>query len=144
MKLYTVSFIFTPDFSQVLLVHKLAPEWQIGKLNGVGGKIEEGETPLACIVREVKEETNLDTDSSSWIHVGAMSGTSWHLELFTYIYEGSTRDAITAGKEKIEWFSVDDLPDSVIFNLKWLIPLCIELIRNRRGELDYSTISINI
>ena len=30
-----------------------------GKYIGVGGKIEEGETPLQCVIREVEEETSL-------------------------------------------------------------------------------------
>ena len=32
----------------------------LGIWNGVGGKIEENETPLECGIREVKEETGLD------------------------------------------------------------------------------------
>ena len=59
MKNYTVAFIFTPSLDKVLLIHKISPEWQRGKLNGIGGKIEPNETNLACIIREVKEETNL-------------------------------------------------------------------------------------
>jgi len=31
-----------------------------GQWNGVGGKIEDGETPRACVVREVREETTID------------------------------------------------------------------------------------
>jgi len=32
----------------------------MGCWNGVGGKLEEGESPRACIIREIKEETGLD------------------------------------------------------------------------------------
>lgn len=30
-----------------------------GKYNGLGGKLEEGETPYECVIREVKEESGL-------------------------------------------------------------------------------------
>jgi 8-oxo-dGTP diphosphatase len=144
MKQYTVSFIFTPDLAEVLLVHKLAPEWQVGMLNGVGGKIEPDETALDCIVREVKEETDLTTLHDKWIHFCTMSGTEWHLEVFTYVYDGLPEDAITAGKEQIEWFDVNHLPENVIYNLRWLIPLSIEMIRNKNNLLDYKHITITI
>ncbi|MBI3630915.1 MAG: NUDIX domain-containing protein [Candidatus Sungbacteria bacterium] len=62
MKNYTLGFIFTPSLGRVLLVHKLNPEWQAGKINGGGGKMEAGENPLTCIVREVREETGLITN----------------------------------------------------------------------------------
>ncbi len=39
MKLYVVGFMFTEDEKQVVLIEKKRPEWQAGKLNGVGGKI---------------------------------------------------------------------------------------------------------
>lgn len=31
-----------------------------GLWNGVGGKMEDRETPLECVIREVKEETGID------------------------------------------------------------------------------------
>ena len=33
-----------------------------GKWNGLGGKLEPGETPEQCVIREVAEESGLPTD----------------------------------------------------------------------------------
>ena len=44
----------------VLLVLKDKPEWQKGKLNLPGGKVEDDESPLKAAVRELKEETGYD------------------------------------------------------------------------------------
>ena len=41
---------------KILLVKKDRPAWQSGRLNLVGGKIEEGETPEQAALRELKEE----------------------------------------------------------------------------------------
>lgn len=45
--------------SEILLVKKDRPDWQKGRLNLVGGKIEEGETPEQAALRELQEESGL-------------------------------------------------------------------------------------
>lgn len=61
MKKYTVGFIFSDDFKNVLLIKKTKPADQAGLFNGIGGKFEEFDIDAAaCVSREVKEETGLD------------------------------------------------------------------------------------
>lgn len=64
---YTLGFAFSSDFSKVLLIQKNRPIWQEGKLNGIGGKLEEcDQTPIDGMIREFKEETNIDTSDCRW------------------------------------------------------------------------------
>ena len=56
VKAYTVNFLFTPDGSHVLLQTKDRTDFA-GMLNGVGGKLEPGETDAECALREIREET---------------------------------------------------------------------------------------
>lgn len=70
MKNYVLGFLFT--HSGVVLIQKNTPEWQRGKLNGIGGSIEEGETPYAAMVREFAEETGLQ--QLEWNKLGIMHG----------------------------------------------------------------------
>lgn len=51
---YTLCFLTRGD--EVLMLHRQNPPNR-GLWNGVGGRLEPGETPRACILREVCEET---------------------------------------------------------------------------------------
>ena len=59
MKLSTICYI--DNGSEFLLLHRNKKENDIheGKWVSVGGKFEAGETPEACAIREIKEETGL-------------------------------------------------------------------------------------
>ena len=51
---YTLCFLNRGDY--VLMLHRRNPPNQ-GLWNGVGGHLEPGETPIASVLREVREET---------------------------------------------------------------------------------------
>lgn len=57
MTVYTCAFAFHKN--NVLLIRKAKPDWQAGLLNGIGGKVEDGESIFQATVREFKEETGL-------------------------------------------------------------------------------------
>jgi 8-oxo-dGTP diphosphatase len=52
------TLVFVIDHGRVFLIRKRRGHGQ-GKVNGPGGKVEPGETPVACAVRECQEETGL-------------------------------------------------------------------------------------
>lgn len=130
MKTYTLGFIFDPTFTHVLLMHKNRPDWQVGKLNGVGGKIEDGEESIDCIVREVREETALNTQPEEWVLCGRMGADTWWVDIYALVYRGNMADAQTLTDEKIEWFPVNKLPDTIISNLSWYIPMTIDKLKH--------------
>jgi 8-oxo-dGTP diphosphatase len=47
--------------NRTLMIHRIKKEndFHEGKWNGLGGKLEEGETPEECVIREIKEESGL-------------------------------------------------------------------------------------
>jgi len=55
---YVAGFAMNPN-GYVVLVEKTHPPYLTGKLNAVGGKIEEDETPLEAMQREFHEETGV-------------------------------------------------------------------------------------
>lgn len=52
---YVVGMVFNHDMSMILLLLRSKEPYQ-GQYNGVGGKIEDGESPYEAMVREFKEE----------------------------------------------------------------------------------------
>lgn len=135
---------------RILLVEKDRPEWQKGKLNLVGGKIEAGESVADAVIRELREETGLETDCDTLRVCGKIVGDDYivhcavccvceHIEdLEPRPREGET--------EKVSWhqFSVVKNDPRLIPNLKVIFPLLLlEIegweIRNTSGDCrDFS------
>ena len=73
MKHYCVGFAFYK--SEVLLILKDRPDFQKGKLNGIGGSIEPNETSVQAMVREFKEGTSVYIPDNEWIYNGHLNDT---------------------------------------------------------------------
>lgn len=58
----TLGYILSPDGRQVLLVHRNARpgDHHLGKYNGLGGKMKQGEDVRTCMVREIREEAGIE------------------------------------------------------------------------------------
>lgn len=63
MEKYSIGLLHCKGF--VAMVRKARPPWQAGKLNLPGGKLQDGETYHAALVREFQEETGLNLPGAS-------------------------------------------------------------------------------
>lgn len=136
---YVAGFMFSRDLASVALIRKAEPEWQRGKLNGVGGKIEEGESSVAAMQREFAEETGWCTSSHIWRHFAALSGPDWSLDF--YFSKGDLALVDSREEEKIEIIAVDSIAQrsDVIENLPWLVGLALDALHD--GRPVFATIS---
>lgn len=131
---YVVGFLFNHDLSQVALIRKIKPQWQAGKLNGVGGKIEPGETPLEAMVREFKEETGAYVPPDDWTSFGLASGDNsdgspFSVEFFYAI--GETGGLGSPTDEKVEAHRTADVVNRSFYavgNIPWIISAAIDCI----------------
>jgi 8-oxo-dGTP diphosphatase len=87
-----------------------------GKINGVGGRLERGELPLAGILREAREElgiTLIDPIKRGELHFQFLDGYS----LFCTIFVASRFDGTPIETEEAAplWFDMAELP----FNEMW-------------------------
>lgn len=120
----TISFVFHED--QVLLI-KLAKDrgaWS-GKLNGLGGHIEQGEDPHTSALREIEEETGIILQRLKLCgHILIDTGQKPGIGLFVFgndvAQPGSLRS--TAEGEPC-WINTHDLKmHPLVDDLHWLIP----------------------
>lgn len=124
MNEYVLGFLFGPG-GYVALVRKAKPNWQVGRLNGLGGKVEKGETPVQAMVRECREETGtIETGTYHWRCFAHMINShSEPIHCFVCHYQGLPPALKPCEEEPVNWYSPKDLPANVIHNLRWLIPL---------------------
>jgi 8-oxo-dGTP diphosphatase len=113
---FVIGYLFDGN-GNVALIEKNRPDWQKGRLNGVGGQIEKDETPLQAMTREFKEEAGPEV---SWRQFCVLKGDGYRLFCFT------SRDKVeisTKTDEKVAWYPVDRLPANILPNSLWLVPM---------------------
>ena len=121
---YVAGFLFDRAAQTVTLIRKNRPEWQAGRLNGIGGHIEPGETPATAMRREFREEAGLDLDH--WEHYATVQGDWGRVWFFRAAVDHTTLMSLRPQTdETIEHISTRYLPGDVIPNLHWLIPLAM-------------------
>lgn len=139
MKEMVLAFIFSPEMTHVLLIRKKKPSWQRGMLNGLGGKIEPGERPLAAIVREVREESGIEIHGGDFIAFGSMVARddAWRVHLFAAVSEKIRKlEAIEHEEGWLTLQHVSMLPANIIRNLAWLIPKAKAVLTHGPGMVD--------
>jgi 8-oxo-dGTP diphosphatase len=85
-KMYKQTLCFIRRNDELLMLNREYKPTQ-GLWNGIGGKMELDETPLECIIREVKEETDIDIAEYQIMDKGIVT---WEVDSFymggMYVY----------------------------------------------------------
>ena len=111
MKLTTLCYIEKDDSYLMLYRNKKQQDQSQGKWLGIGGKLEEGESPEDCVVREVLEETGLTLKNYESRGVITFISDIWEDELmfmFTATdFEGEIDESCTEGE--LAWIKKDEI-----------------------------------
>ncbi len=114
---------------KTLMLHRIKKEndMHAGKWNGLGGKMEAGETPEECAIREVREESGLVTEALSlkgFITFPRFDGKKdWYV--FLFVIDRFSGELIDSPEGRLEWIDNDKLLDLPLWEgdrifLKWL------------------------
>ena len=118
--LTTLGFVMHPDGERVLMVHRIARpgDEQLGKYNGLGGKVEPGEDVVAGMKRELREEARIEVDAMRLRGTVSWPGFGRHGEdHFGFIFLVDSwhpiADAIPDANEEgpLTWERVDSLDE---------------------------------
>lgn len=147
---YTICFCYQGNL--VLMLYRNHPPNQ-GLWNGLGGKIQENETPFACVQREMLEEAGIDLAQSpdcrfagivTWASGVDPTGPSQGMYAFlaallpgsaTWGEERSTREGILAWKP-IVWVC-NPQNTSVVDNIPHFLPMMFAQMLPQEYYCDY-------
>lgn len=122
---YVVGFAFDAAHN-VVLIRKTKPEWQAGRLNGVGGKIERMETEKAAMVREFEEETGVQTSEDDWKGRAVLHAEEWIVYAFAAFLPDVTFKVRTTTEEQIQICSAYALPINALRSVRYLVPMMLD------------------
>jgi 8-oxo-dGTP diphosphatase len=115
--LATLGYILSPDGHRVLLVHRIRrlEDAHFGKYNGLGGKLQAGETVVECMCREIREESGIDCSrlelrgTISWPGFGKQ-GEDWFG--FIFLIDQWTGEPFRENVEgTLEWIEISHITD---------------------------------
>lgn len=117
---YVVGFMFNQPMDSVVLISKNRPTWQAGKMNGVGGHIEDGETPQQAMEREFREETGIGY--REWVELCEHRGPDFVVHYFYATSDRAHSLASTRTDETVDRYNVDSLdPSRLVPHVGWLL-----------------------
>lgn len=132
MTRYVLGFVFDESMQWVWLLKKARPDWQAGKLNGIGGHVEPGEKPKVAMAREALEETGLPIGAARWEWILEMrqpiGDSAFVCDVFRCRLSHRTFNTLTARTdEPLRLCDPDCLPENCLTNVPWLVMLCRDL-----------------
>lgn len=114
---YSMGFAVSQDGTHVLLLEKGKPAFLVGQWIGVGGHIDPGETALQAMIREAKEEADLDP--LDWQPVGEVNCPAGPgkppntARIYMFAARADLSQAKTMTEERVEvftWEQLEQLP----------------------------------
>lgn len=116
-----------PDV-RVLLIERQKPDWQEGKLNLVGGKINDDEDLIAAAEREFTEETGLFAMKKTTTKLGLIQGSWGRVHVFSCFLDSglASYNPLSSKEGAVAWYPmyIALRDERLVPNLQVVMPLC--------------------
>jgi len=123
----TLCYIINNDEILMLYRNKKENDVHQGKFNGLGGKLEIGESPDECVVREIKEESGLILQSYRCCGVMNFPLFDGKNDWLVYLYTASkfSGEIIVSAEGDLHWIKISELDKINLwegdrFFMKWM------------------------
>lgn len=103
----TVCFIISEN--KVLLAEIEYPDGR-RLWNGIGGVVDEGETPAEAVAREISEETKLVVGKEDLVEATVVETGDLELHVFTSSRWEGELATIDPTLKQLRWFDIDSVP----------------------------------
>ena len=129
MQKFVLGFAFNTEKTHVLLIKKNRPSCQKGYLNGLGGKVEDGEHAVFAMRREFFEECGIKTELSDWYSCGHLTDNKDYYVMCMALVLDDLEQAQTLTDEEVLIVSLNELDSDKCFgNLVELIDSALKII----------------
>ncbi|MCH2662805.1 8-oxo-dGTP diphosphatase [bacterium] len=139
MKLGTL--VYLKQNGKTLMLHRVKKEQDFheGKWNGLGGKLDPGETPEECAIREVKEESGLDLKALKLRGIITFPLFDQVDDWYVYLFTGTefSGDLIDSPEGDLQWIDNDKLLDLNLWEGDYIFLKWIEQERFFSGKFVY-------
>lgn len=111
VKLATICYIDNGKEWLMLHRNKKPNDVHAGKWIGVGGKLEAGETPEQCAIREIREETGLDVKKLELKGIITFPEFTPDNDWYTYVFKVTDFEGKVSGCQEgtLEWVPYEEI-----------------------------------
>lgn len=137
----TTCYFVDREKNRVLLGRKLEGIGK-GNLVAIGGKVEEGETPLKAVKREISEEIGVtinDIEEFATLHFYFPHKPEWNQTVIVHLCSNWTGDPSSSGEIEPEWTDIDNIPfDEMWGDVRVYLPIILKG-KKLEAEVEYDT-----
>ncbi|MEH7428093.1 (deoxy)nucleoside triphosphate pyrophosphohydrolase [Priestia megaterium] len=97
------------DKDQILIAQRHSKDPLAGKWEFPGGKLEPGETPEECLVREIREELKLDVEIVAFYDDSVCGSKDQAIHLLFYWAEVVNGEVTPVVHDDVKWINIKEL-----------------------------------